>query len=40
MSNVIDVGERVVDRLEAWWETSSNGVRHGGYEETGVCGVR
>ena len=35
-SNVINVGEKMVDRLEAQWETSSNGARQDGYEGTGV----
>ena len=30
----------MVDRLEARWETSSNGVQHDGYEGTGVWWVR
>ena len=32
MTNVINVGEKVVAR----WKTSSNRVRHGRYEGTGV----
>ena len=35
-SNVINIGEKMVDRLKARWETSSSGVRHDGYEGTGV----